>query len=1206
MGDKTTVSIASRASFVLLVLLVLFIPLFAQGSCASNTNLQPTQLFTEVTSKTGIAQASLTYENFSTSPPRKPVNYAPLVVHIYNDTWDGSVVRFYTNFEGDAALDLNKYVPSTEGGCYSVDFIFCSPYEYDLWQCLESGGISSTLLQPYFDSATSSGVVNSKMYAIAHIPSDLTLFSDSLKPWIAGQLSSEGYSQMAPLNLKTISDTQQYCPIPEKPAAPSLGFCFPLILIFALLGAGMFMKGQNPFGGFDFSTPRMGKMHARYGGARGRGAFFDVAGAYSSVKGAIAEGKSDLGAIKEEKSFWKASGKTFKSDLKASYAGITASKKDLADAKKSDASASVASAAMAKLGLSGGGGRRKLQLFGLERVTGADGIVARARTMRSNIEGVKKQSESQVGGFKQVFGTIAASVIGRTELGLVRSEEKLKQDFTSHKGGVAGAIKDVSALFGELKTPIFSLEDTSKSKESGLLGVDMKLNVDDKVGSLLGIKNDAKAPTYSLTNKKLDDGGALKEMAFNPMFKPLFMLNVQVVRDGMQFSLGSKIDVYGKFDSKGNLIVQDGRSGEEVTLYKRDENGNLVFNKGAVKKGWDEGKAAKALGAIDEKAASAMHTLLIDARERQKDAGEKFVSAASETGGLLENLKKTVGKLKDDVHTAEDAAISARPLARLLEKVDSNKDKLSNLEAEQKSVESRLKQKGLSIEEKSELKAHSLVVAAEISSAKITVAGDDNDLKRFGGYNAVKATVTATSLNYNLAQEKLAETKSLISGFETGSMLNDPALLKKVITGEVPASQEIRKAAVEYLATGAIVEVAESRARPLVMFSRDLQDGHSTSESLTASADALQSFNSTQARAASAVVAYENAETMRGAVGIMEKATVSMSGPQKEKAEKDIKTAKESTSALSANAIGELYAASAVGQRTGLASQVALEHYLFAKESATSRSVGELMTDKEKEIVAAKKPNLQQHWHFLLQSPISRSRTPVKLDGFKYIDDIQRSMPNLKENEGNLALEAAKASFESGALGHISEHLESATEGLRELKREGKEGSAPVRLEKGLETAQATFVGLREAKTLDAAMEKAGAADIGVQLASLGGKSVCLFHRFSLILREWQNYGHRWTLLKSKCMNLLRKSLSWKRRLLERRSGSLMQGGLRLLRKNQRKNYPKAKEKNWLFCALRVNYRPFPTSKKRLKLMSKLPAGTMKPIKLLTMLLWMS
>lgn len=132
------------------------------------------------------------------------------------------------------------------------------------------------------------------------------------------------------------------------------------------------------------------------------------------------------------------------------------------------------------------------------------------------------------------------------------------------------------------------------------------------------------------------------------------------------------------------------------------------------------------------------------------------------------------------MHTAEDAAISARPLARLLEKVDSNKDKLSNLEAEQKSVESRLKQKGLSIEEKSELKAHSLVVAAEISSAKITVAGDDNDLKRFGGYNAVKATVTATSLNYNLAQEKLAETKSLISGFETGSMLNDPALLKKL------------------------------------------------------------------------------------------------------------------------------------------------------------------------------------------------------------------------------------------------------------------------------------------------------------------------------------------------------------------------------------------------------------------------------------------
>ena len=90
-------------------------------------------------------------------------------------------------------------------------------------------------------------------------------------------------------------------------------------------------------------------------------------------------------------------------------------------------------------------------------------------------------------------------------------------------------------------------------------------------------------------------GGALKEMAFNPMFKPLFMLNVQVVRDGMQFSLGSKIDVYGKFDSKGNLIVQDGRSGEEVTLYKRDENGNLVFNKGAVKKAGMRGRPQRLL-----------------------------------------------------------------------------------------------------------------------------------------------------------------------------------------------------------------------------------------------------------------------------------------------------------------------------------------------------------------------------------------------------------------------------------------------------------------------------------------------------------------------------------------------------------------------------------------------------------------------------------
>ncbi|HIH23152.1 TPA: hypothetical protein HA238_05475, partial [Candidatus Micrarchaeota archaeon] len=484
-----------------------------------------------------------------------------------------------------------------------------------------------------------------------------------------------------------------------------------------------------------------------------------------------------------------------------------------------------------------------------------------------------------------------------------------------------------------------------------------------------------------------------------------------------------------------------------------------------------------------------MNTIVVDARERQKDAGERFVSAASETGGILENIKKNVSKLQDDVHTAEDASISARPLARLIEKVDTNRDKLSGLEAEQKSIEGRLKDKGLTIEEKSDLKARSLVVAAEITSAKIAVAGDDSDLKRFGGYSAVKVTVDAATLNYKSAQEKLAETKSVISGFESGSLLNDPALLKKVVAGEIPSSQEIRKAAVEYLAAGAIVEAAESKARPLVMFSRDLQDGRSTSESLTASVDALQSFNSTQARTASAVVAYENAETIRGAVGIMEKTAPTLSGPQKERAEKDIEKGKESASVLSSNAIGELYAASAAGQRTGLASQVALEHYLFAKEAATSRSTGELMTDKEKAVVAAKEAEFATALAFLApKTPSTEAPVPVQLDKFRDINDIQDSMQKLKNNEGNLALEAAKASFEAGALGQISGHLESAAEGLRELKREGKEGTAPTRLETGITIAQNTFVELGKSKTLDDAITKAGVADIGVQLASLGGK----------------------------------------------------------------------------------------------------------------------
>ncbi len=74
-------------------------------------------------------------------------------------------------------------------------------------------------------------------------------------------------------------------------------FCLPLILIFALLGGAMYLSGRNPLSLFDFSSPRMGKVHQF--SARTRSISFDSS---SAATGAIKLGRvaTDAKGVKQE------------------------------------------------------------------------------------------------------------------------------------------------------------------------------------------------------------------------------------------------------------------------------------------------------------------------------------------------------------------------------------------------------------------------------------------------------------------------------------------------------------------------------------------------------------------------------------------------------------------------------------------------------------------------------------------------------------------------------------------------------------------------------------------------------------------------------------------------------------------------------------------------------------------------------------------
>jgi len=201
--------------------------------------LQSSMLLVMDTNKYNIT-ITLYYENLSASPPRQPVSNSVIIAQVFNESFSDTY-KIYTDDSGAATFDFSIY----KDRAVNFKFLYC-PFtcstsdpgfsKCGFLQCLDFAGIQCTLPTCEF--------------------SDLP--------------DAPGVTPLAETKCLKLLPTIQsatYSPPPPSPITTPV-ICLPLLIIFALLGGALFISGKNPFAGFDFSAPRVGR-HVRYQ-ARGR------------------------------------------------------------------------------------------------------------------------------------------------------------------------------------------------------------------------------------------------------------------------------------------------------------------------------------------------------------------------------------------------------------------------------------------------------------------------------------------------------------------------------------------------------------------------------------------------------------------------------------------------------------------------------------------------------------------------------------------------------------------------------------------------------------------------------------------------------------------------------------------------------------------------------------------------------------------------
>jgi len=209
--------------------------------CKSLENAPKASMFLSTDTKDYVLTATVYYENLSASPQRQPIADSTVIVYIYNYSFNNTY-RIYTNAKGVATFNFSSYKDSS----FNLKVLYCpftclSPdpgySKCGFLQCLDYAGINCTLATcQVTDISNAPG---------ATAPSSLKCYNV----------------------LPTIQITSYSPPPAAIGTIPPI--CFPLLLIFAMLGGALFLSGRNPFGMFDLSAPRIGR-HIRYQG-RGHG-----------------------------------------------------------------------------------------------------------------------------------------------------------------------------------------------------------------------------------------------------------------------------------------------------------------------------------------------------------------------------------------------------------------------------------------------------------------------------------------------------------------------------------------------------------------------------------------------------------------------------------------------------------------------------------------------------------------------------------------------------------------------------------------------------------------------------------------------------------------------------------------------------------------------------------------------------------------------
>lgn len=232
----------------------------------------------------------LYYNNKTQSPTRVGLGNHVLIIHVYSsDKTVEDTVKVYTNNDptvdtvGKTSFDFKKYYAPDQYGKPTKNKD--TPIQFKVLYCpFSCSGDSACGFQECLNYSTIK--ITGGANTIDDIPDASTLtFPKPAK-------DKRKCSRLLP----TVANSGFTPPPASKPLTPP--FCWPLLLIFAFLGSALYMTGRNPFMGFNFSAPRLGR-HVRYQ-ARGRGISVDTMAAASSIMAGVNEAKSSKGEKKGE------------------------------------------------------------------------------------------------------------------------------------------------------------------------------------------------------------------------------------------------------------------------------------------------------------------------------------------------------------------------------------------------------------------------------------------------------------------------------------------------------------------------------------------------------------------------------------------------------------------------------------------------------------------------------------------------------------------------------------------------------------------------------------------------------------------------------------------------------------------------------------------------------------------------------------------